>query len=324
MGTAFVRGFLAVCLTAQLAGAQQDARGRITGTAVAAEGGAPIQGVNVLAVGTQNGAVTGPDGRYTIVAPPGTYQVRATRIGFAPQVVPGVAVTAGAAATADFRLAAQAVQLNEVVTVGYGTQRREDVTGAISSVNVGQIATVPTTTSAGQLLQGRVAGAQVVQNNGAPGAGISIRVRGSNSITANSEPLYVIDGVPAYVGNGGQDPYQNPLASITPSDIENIEVLKDASATAIYGARGANGVVLITTKLGQRGESRVTLESSGGTQAPARYLPMLNARQYAELANEARANSGQTPVYTAAEVEQLGEGTDWQRQVLRNATLQSH
>jgi TonB-linked SusC/RagA family outer membrane protein len=317
-------GLLALCLTARVAGGQDGAQGRITGIVAAAEAGEPLPGATVVVLGTEFRAVAGDDGRYSIAVAPGTYQVRATRIGYAPGVVSGVAVTAGAAATANFQLTRQAAALDQVVVVGYGTQRRADVTGAISSVNVDQVATVPTSSSVGQILQGRVAGAQVVQNNGAPGAGISIRVRGSNSITANSEPLYVIDGVPAYVGNGGTDPYQNPLASISPQDIESIEVLKDASATAIYGARGANGVVLITTKPGRRGENRVTVESNVGMQSAARVLPMLNARQFAEMANEARVNSGQAPVYTQAEVDALGDGTDWQGEVLRDAASQSH
>jgi TonB-linked SusC/RagA family outer membrane protein len=303
--------------------AQPAAQGRISGTVRAAEG-SPVAGATVLAVGTSARAVTSADGRYTLAVPPGTYSVRVTRIGFAPGLVSGVVVPRSGSVTADVQLVAQATALNEVVVVGYGTQRRGDVTGAIASLNTDQIPTLATSSSAGQLLQGRVAGAQVIQNNGAPGGGISIRVRGSNSITANSEPLYVIDGVPAYVGNGGQDPYQNPLASISPSDIESIDVLKDASATAIYGSRGANGVVLITTRQGRRGESRVALESSVGAQEAARRIPMLNGRQFAEMANEARTNISQAAIYTPAEVAALGVGTDWQREIFDRATSQSH
>jgi TonB-linked SusC/RagA family outer membrane protein len=324
MRRAIVPALVAAACAASAASAQPAAQGRVTGTVTASGTGETLAGATVVVEGTPIRTIARSDGRYTLTAPPGTYTIRAALIGFAPRAVPGVVVQAGAAATADFQLTRQATALAEVVAVGYGTQRRQDVTGAISSVDVAQIATVPTSASVGQLLQGRVAGAQVVQNNGAPGGGISIRVRGSNSITANSEPLYVIDGVPAYVGNGGQDPYQNPLASISPQDIENIEVLKDASATSIYGARGANGVVLITTKQGRRGESRITLESNFGSQEPARYISMLNARQFAEMANEARTNIGQAALYTANEVAALGAGTDWQREVLHRARSQSH
>jgi len=311
-------------IAAQGPPAQPAVQGRITGTVRSVVGGEPLVGATIVVLNTGYRATTRENGSYALAVAPGNYQVRATVIGFAPMVVGPVVVGPNGAAIANFTMTRLATALDQVVVVGYGTQRRGDVTGAVSSVNVEQIATVQTSSSVGQLLQGRVAGAQVTVNNGAPGGGISIRVRGSNSITANSEPLYVIDGVPSYVGSGGQDPYSNPLSSISPQDIESIEVLKDASSTAIYGARGANGVVLITTKLGRRGDNTVTFESSGGMQSPSRYIPMLNGRQFAELANEASVNGGRAQPYTAAEIEQLGPGTDWQRAILRDAPMQSH
>jgi len=237
--------------------------------------GRPLGNAQVFIVGTQLRALSTAEGRYSIAnVPEGTHTIRAMLIGFAPQ---SKQITVAAQpVTADFSLAAQTVQLEAVVTVGYGQQRRQDLTGAVSSVNVTDVPT-NVTANVGQMLEGRVAGAQVTQNNGAPGGGLSVRIRGSNSIAANSEPLYVIDGIPAITGTSSNDPYQNPLSSISPNDIENIEVLKDASSTAIYGARGAAGVVLITTKRGRRGQNNVTIDASYGTMTPGNSLLPANA-----------------------------------------------
>ena len=297
----------------------------VTGHVTDVQGNRPLANAQVLVVGTQLRAITNAEGRFSIAnVPEGSHTIRAMLIGFAPQNRT-VNVT-GTSATVDFALAAQTVQLEAVVTVGYGQQRRQDVTGAVSSVNVTDVP-VNVTANVGQMLEGRVAGAQVTQNNGAPGGGLSIRVRGTNSIAANSEPLYVIDGVPAITGTSSNDPYQNPLSSISPNDIENIEVLKDASSTAIYGARGAAGVVLITTKRGVRGQNHVTLDASYGTQTPGKRIAMLNGLQFATLANEGRANIGAAPFYTAAQLSAIpnnGQGTDWQNLVLQNARQQNY
>jgi TonB-dependent starch-binding outer membrane protein SusC len=287
--------------------------------------GRPLANAQVFIVGTQLRALSSAEGRYSIAnVPDGTHTIRAMLIGFAPQS--RQITVAGQPVTADFSLAAQTVQLEAVVTVGYGTQRRQDVTGAVSSVNVSDVPT-NVTANVGQMLEGRVAGAQVTQNNGAPGGGLSVRIRGSNSIAANSEPLYVIDGIPAITGTSSNDPYQNPLSSISPNDIENIEVLKDASSTAIYGARGAAGVVLITTKRGRRGQNNVTIDASYGTMTPGKRIPMLNGRQFAEMANEGRANIGAAPFYTPEQIAAIpngGEGTNWQDLVLQNSYQQNY
>jgi TonB-linked SusC/RagA family outer membrane protein len=302
--------------------AQAQATGQVTGT-VTGEGGRPISGASVSVAGTTRGETTDAAGRYTITAvPAGSHVIRATAAGYA-EATTSVTVTAGQTANANLSLTQQAVQLDQVVAVGYGTARRRDVTGAVGSVNVDDVP-VAATSNVGQMIQGRVAGAQVVQNNGAPGGGISIHVRGTNSIPANSEPLYVIDGVPAATGTNSQDPYQNPLSAINPTDIENIEILKDASSTAIYGARGAAGVVLITTKRGRRGENRVTLESSYGLQTAARKIPMLNAQQFATLVNEANAVASKAPAYTPDQIAAMGAGTNWEDAVLQTAPQQSH
>ena len=287
--------------------------------------GRPLANAQVFIVGTQLRALASEEGRYTIAnVPDGTHTIRAMLIGFQPQS--RQITVAGQPVTADFTLAAQTVQLEAVVTVGYGTQRRQDLTGAVSSVNV---ADVPTNVTAniGQMLEGRVAGAQVTQNNGAPGGGLSVRIRGSNSIAANSEPLYVIDGIPAITGTSSNDPYQNPLSSISPNDIENIEVLKDASSTAIYGARGAAGVVLVTTKRGRRGQNNIALDASYGVMTAAKRIDMLNGLQFAEMANEGRANIGAAPFYTPAQIAAIpngGAGTNWQDLVLQDSHQQNY
>jgi TonB-linked SusC/RagA family outer membrane protein len=297
--------------------------GTVTGRVTEAVSGRPLANVQVSVVGTRLGALTNAEGRFTIAGvPDGPQTVRALLIGYAP-LTRAVTVAPGQPVTADFTLSATATTLSAVVTVGYGTQRRQDVTGAVASVSVDDVP-VSVTPNVGQMLQGRVAGAQVTQNNGAPGGGLSIRIRGTNSIAANTEPLYVIDGVPAVTGSGSSDPYQNPLGAINPSDIESIEVLKDASSTAIYGARGAAGVVLVTTKRGARGSSQVTVDASYGTQVAGREIPMLNATQFATLVNEARANANQTALYTPTQIAGFGAGTNWQDEVLQRAPQQNY
>ena len=271
--------------------------GRVAGTVTAQQTGAPLAGASVTLAGGSLGAVTGSDGRYLIVdVPPGTYRVRARFIGYGTVEDTGVVVTAAATATVDFQLRAQAIQLDAVVAIGYATVQKRDLTGAVASVS-GDAVTMraaPTST-VNTALQGRAAGVQVLSNSGMPGVGASVRIRGTNSLTANSEPLYVVDGVPAEQGSSSSDPKSNPLMSIDPNAIESIDVLKDASAKAIYGARGANGVVLITTKRGRSGESHFTVESSYGFQRISRFIPVLTGPQYMQLRNEAVLNSAKDP-----------------------------
>src|SRR5439155_3094661 len=261
---------LAVTLLPLEAGLAQET-GSIAGAVTAFETGAALSGATITIPGGVLSATSAPDGRYTIAnVPPGTYRVQARLIGYATASDTGVVVTVGQTATADFRLQVRAIELEAVVAIGYATVQKRDLTGAVASVS-GDAVTMKAapTTTINTALQGRAAGVQVVTNSGMPGIGASVRIRGTNSITANSEPLYVVDGIPAEQGVGGtsaaaQDPRNNPLMSIDPNDIESIDVLKDAAATGIYGARGANGVVLITTKRGRSGESHFTVESSYG------------------------------------------------------------
>src|SRR5256714_8329377 len=222
-----------------------------------------------------------------------------------------VTVQDGAEAVADVQLARSAIELNPVVAVGYANVRKSDLTGAVSSVSAEEFATkaAPTVTlSSG--LQGKAAGVHVIDNSGMPGVGARVRIRGTGSISANSEPLYVVDGLPAEQGSNSTDPKSNPLMSVDPSEIQSIDVLKDASATAIYGARGANGVVLITTRRGQAGKSRVTLESSAGFQDIARTIPVLNGQKFMRFSNEARTNANLDNIYTEAQVHAASASRD--------------
>lgn len=231
--------------------------------------------------------------------------------------------------------------LGEIVVVGYGEQKRKDVTGSISSIPT-ELKAQPVA-SVERLLQGAVAGAVVTQTSGQPGGGVSVQIRGNNSITAGSDPLYVIDGFPinndySVVDAGVTDgPKINPLSSLGTSDIESIDVLKDASATAIYGSRGANGVVIITTKKGSRDQSSISYDGYLGVSSVIRTVPVLNAGEWWQLRKDAARNSGKlgTLVNNNANIiknakaggytlDTLGEGTDWQKEAFQNGLVQSH
>src|SRR5256886_6204781 len=194
-------------------------RGTISGTVTSQETGAPLAGAAVAIVGTRLEAAAGPDGRYTIAQlPPGSYRVRARLIGYGSVVDTGVVVVAGQTATADIVLPQQAVQLETVVAIGYATIQNKDVTGAVASASGADVLLkAPPTSALSNALQGKAPGVQVLVNSGIPGAGASVRVRGSASITANSEPLYVVDGLPAIPGTGPDNPTYNPLTEMHPT-----------------------------------------------------------------------------------------------------------
>ena len=249
--------------------------GRVTGA-----NGDGLPGVTVLVKGTVIGTSTGADGSFSLNAPENSVLVFSS-VGFMRQEVP----VTGASTSLAIRMADDAQSLQEVVVVGYGTQERQSVTGAVVSVSGRDIASQPISNSA-QAIQGRAAGVTVVSNSGAPGGmgGTAIRVRGITS-AGNNSPLYVVDGFPLPTATDG-----NEISSINPNDIETIDILKDASATAIYGLRAANGVVIITTKRGKAGTSNVSIDAYTGVQNVGHTVGLLNAQQYAELNNEARGN----------------------------------
>ena len=299
-------------ITTPIKTAEVAIKGKVT------DGKEGLPGVTVLVKGTTNGTTTDPEGNFTINAPDANATLVFSFIGYVNQEVKLEGRT-----TINVTMQSDVKALDEVVVVGYGTQKKSDVTGSVASVSTEEIQRVPVTSMA-QTLQGRVAGVQVTQASNAPGGGVSIRIRGGNSIKGGNEPLYVVDGYPLYNENG---------ASINPNDIESIDILKDASATAIYGSRGANGVVLITTKRGKAGKSTISYDTYYGVQQVQKKIPLLNAQEYATLANEAIMNENQyitDPTkqkamrFTPEQIAAFGEGTDWQDEIFRSASVQNH
>jgi len=295
----------------------------ITGR-VTDEKGEAIPGVTVLLKGTTIGVSTDGDGAFSLLLPNSTGTLVFSSIGYISQEVPLEGRT-----TITLKLRTDLKTLNDVVVVGYGTQRREDLTGAISSVSAKEISQTVATT-ADQALQGRVAGVVVTQNSGQPGGGVSVRVRGIGTLNGDQEPLYVIDGVyipPAqrdaragtYTGNSGSG--INPLSTISPSEIESIDVLKDASAIAIYGAQAANGVVIVTTKRGKSGAPKIDVESYYALQQLPKELPVMNLPQYATYNNAKAAITGYNPKPELINPAYLGEGTNWQKEIFRTVPM---
>lgn len=292
------------------------------------EKGEGLPGVNIVIKGTSKGATTNTSGEYQLDITEKNTILVFSFVGYLTQEL-----EVGNRTTLDVTLKVDDKALEEVVVVGYGTQKKSDLTGAISSIKAEDLKKLPTT-SFDQAIQGRAAGVQVTQASSAPGGRVSIRIRGGNSLSSGNEPLYVIDGYPITAGAtaGGNGAGQNPLASINPSDIASMEILKDASATAIYGSRGANGVVLVTTKRGKAGKTSVTYDGYYGVQKVIKKLDMMNAREFATLVNEARTNDGvATPVYpnpadlyNFPDPATMGEGVDYQNEIFRSAAIQNH
>lgn len=290
-------------------------RGKVSGSDIG-----PLFGASVSVKGTGRGMITDAEGNFSIqVSGPNTVLVF-SYLGYEKQEV-----VVGNRTTIDVTLQVLVEDLSEVVVIGYGQVEKSDITGSISSVKSEEIKAVPAT-SFEQTLQGRASGVQVSQTSGQPGAPASIRIRGVSSISASNEPLYVIDGMlinssdASAVASAG--PKINPLSAINPNDIESIEILKDASATAIYGSRGANGVVLITTKSGKAGVSTIDFETYYGVQEVTNQMDLLNAGQFGAFVNEARTNAGQQPAYVNPS--NLGNGTDWQKEIFTTAPIQNY
>ena len=237
--------------------------------------GEALPGASVVVKGTNIGTVTNADGFFSINVPAQEATLLVSFIGFIDREE---SVTAGARGIR-IVLSEDSRQLDELVVVGYGSMRRSDLTGSVVSIGAEEIQR-SMSTSLEQALQGRAAGVYVTQNTGAPGGGISVSIRGLNTITGGNEPLYVIDGI---LMGGGND--SRVMTTINPADILSMEVLKDASATAIYGTRAANGVILITTKRGQAGKTKVSYEGYFGVQQLPKQLETLNLREYAEYQN---------------------------------------
>ncbi|QDH79170.1 TonB-dependent receptor [Echinicola soli] len=278
----------------------------ITGNVTLKSDGEPLPGVAVMIEGSGTGTITGVDGNYTIQASQGNVLVFSL-LGMEPQKI-----TISNQTTLNVQLEENLSALEEVVVVGYGVQKKSVVTGAISSVKASDLESMPIN-RVEQALQGRTSGLTIASSSGQPGAGATVRVRGLTTF-GNNDPLWVVDGV--VVDNGG-------IGYLNQSDIESIEVLKDAASQAIYGARAAAGVILVTTKKGEAGKMRVNYNGFYGTSAPAQKLGLLDASQYAMIRNEAATNAGNTAPF--ADPESYGKGTDWQDLIFNNsAKRQNH
>ncbi len=294
---------------------------KVTGKVFDEDNKEELIGVNIIA-SPSLGTVSGIDGGFTIDVPEDA-TLTFTYIGYQKKEV-----KVDGKNYLEVFLESDTKLLDEVVVVGYGSQKRSDVTGSLSSISAEEIKQ-SAATGLDAAMQGRSAGVFVTQNSGAPGGGVSVRIRGTSSTLA-SEPLYVIDGIPVINDNagtsatfeadgGGQN--ANALTTINPNDIESIEILKDASATAIYGARAANGVVLITTKRGKEGTSSISYDTYYGFQQLYKKVGVMNLREYAEYVNEVGIGDN---VEEFGNLDLLGEGTDWQDEVFRTASMYNH
>ena len=293
------------------------------------ENGESIIGASIVIAGTNIGTVSDVDGNFNLeVSDDATLLI--SYIGYLPQKV-----TVGNQTNLNITLREDTQALDEVVVIGYGTAKKSDITGSVASVKVGELRE-GVTSSVDQMLLGKSAGVNVVQSSGEPGGGFSINIRGASSINAGNSPLYVIDGVPidnarpissaSILGFNANRSPRNPLSSINASDIESIEVLKDASATAIYGSRGANGVILITTKGGRKGEkAQVSYQGYIGIQNPANKLKLLNAQDYKRILNEIIDAGGDDESNRVGDIANGGKGTDWQDEIThKNAIVHDH
>ncbi|MCD8165955.1 MAG: SusC/RagA family TonB-linked outer membrane protein [Bacteroides sp.] len=300
---------------------------RLTGRVIDFQTREAVIGATVSVKNGSTGTITDIDGQFAFALEgeyPVTLDIRA--IGYATQELdvyqPGDIL---------IELVESFNRLTEVVVIGYGTQKKSELSGAISSIP--SVALQQPLSSVDKALQGVSPGVQVTQTSGQPGGGVSIRVRGGSSIEGSSEPLYVIDGFPVTAGSSSSAGVVsgatiNPLSTINPSDIESIDILKDASATAIYGSRGANGVIIITTKRGKEGKSNVVYDGSVGFQSIRKKIDLLNAAEFAQLRNEAlydkTPEAGEYQYLSPEEIARLGKGTDWQDAAFRTALVQNH
>ena len=273
---------------------------RITGIVTGAAN-EPLAGVSVRVKGAAIGTSTGNKGEYTLTAEENATLVF-SYIGYADKEV-----AVNGQNVVNTQLAPSDKKLDEVVVIGYGSQRRKDLTGAVSTVTAADIANRPIV-DAGEALQGKAAGVQVVTNSGKPGAGLTIRVRGASSISAGNDPLYVVDGIP-----------MTDISAFSPNDIETISILKDAASASIYGTRAANGVVVITTKKGVAGRSKINFSTYVGTSSPTKMLSVLNGKQYQDYANELNY-----PVVAVTDSMVNANNVNWPKEVFQNGNQENY
>ncbi|MBD0402804.1 TonB-dependent receptor [Flammeovirga sp. EKP202] len=301
----------------------------ITGQVLDADDQSPIPGVNVVVKGTSIGTVTDFDGHYKLASSTPITEIVFTYVGYKDLVK-----VVGSTDVINASLEADLEQLEEVVVVGYGQMKKSDLTGSLVSVK-GEALQNTVSTSMDQALIGRAAGVVVTQNSGQPGGGVSVNIRGASSF-GSSEPLYVIDGVPfsgnaqgtssgfGWAGGGDGQTAVSPLSTINNNDIESIEVLKDASATAIYGSRAANGVILVTTKSGKSGKTNIAYDTFYALQEVPKKLDVLNLREFATYMQEIDRDYNRSSDPYLSDISLLGEGTNWQNEIFRVAPMQSH
>lgn len=278
--------------------------------------GDPMIGITVSLDGKPV-AVTDLDGNFTVQNAKSSSVIKLSYVGYLDQQF-----TVGNKNQFNLTMKEDPKALEEVVVVGYGTMKRSDLTGAVTSVGDEAISK-SVSTSIDQVLQGRAAGVQVQANTGTPGGSSTIRIRGTNSLNATSQPIFVIDGV-IIDSSSGDNGDSNPLSEINPSDIVSMDILKDASATAIYGSRASNGVIMITTKRGKAGDATVTYDGYVGWQTMPKSLDVLNLKQYAQHYNDIADAQIKSATNSFVRPELLGEGTDWQDELFRHALMTSH
>lgn len=284
-----------------------------------------LPGVTVLEKGTTNGTTTGADGTYRLSVGARASLVFSS-VGYAAQTV-----VVGGQSTVNATLQTSATELSEAVVVGYGTQTKADLTGSVTQLSSKDVGNQPVQ-SFEQSIQGKAAGVFIENGSGKLGQGIRVRVRGVSSISGDTQPLYVVDGIPVLADNlSSTSAATNPIGDINPNDIESISVLKDASATAIYGSRATNGVVIVTTKRGRVGATKFTVAYQTGLSSPTHLRDFLNASQYTELLTEARNNSGYSAESTARRLRIISAGQDptsfdsnWQRQAFKRAPFSQY
>ncbi|WP_321343032.1 TonB-dependent receptor [uncultured Draconibacterium sp.] len=288
--------------------------------------GIPLPGVTIVVKGTTLGTVTNADGHYSLANIDGDAILQFSFVGMKSQEIAVSEKT-----VLNVVMEEDAIGIEEVVAVGYGIIKKSDLTGSVSAIKEDEF-NPGANGSMEQLVAGKVAGVQITQNSAEPGGGISVRIRGVSSVNAGNQPLYVIDGLPidnspmlsggGATGLGSSQP-RNPLNSLNPNDIASIEILKDASATAIYGARGANGVILVTTKKGKKGKASINYDFNIGVQSVNDRYDLLTTGEYMLVMNELSVAEGRVPVFSSSDM--TGTiGTDWQDQVLRTALIQEH
>jgi len=296
----------------------------LEGTVIDHASGERVIGANIYDPTSQHGTVTDIDGKFTLqIAVPTSIKV--SFIGYEPRTI--FVNKEASTKPLNIDLVEESAALDEVVVVGYGTQRRTQLTGSVSTIKTQALETNLTPTL-DQALGGTVAGLNITASSGQPGAASSVRIRGGNSVNASNEPLYVIDGfiyfkdeASAKTGLSAIESSLSPLSTVNPADIERIEVLKDVSATAIYGSRGANGVIIVTTKKGTRDKSSISYRYSAGVDKVSKQLDLMNASEFARVNKDYYQN---LEGYTDQEIANLGEGSDWQDAMLRTALHQSH